>query len=57
MIPPVELARVAIWAWMRAHPTATYDEFSDAFDRIARLILDPKNDNPHDRRNPVRPAG
>lgn len=28
---------VALWAWMRAHPDANFDEFSAAAARIGRL--------------------
>lgn len=53
----LDLARVAIWAWMRANPTASFDEFGAAFDRIARLMAAHQNpEKPHDRRNPPRPA-
>lgn len=49
---PLALARVAIWAWMRAHPCATFDEFAAAFDRIARLMAARQPpEKSHDRRN------
>jgi hypothetical protein len=30
-------ALIALWSWFRNHPAATFQEFSDAFDRAQRL--------------------
>lgn len=30
-------ALIALWSWFRNHPAATFQEFSDAFDRAHRL--------------------
>ncbi len=34
-------ALIALWSWFRNHPAATFQEFSDAFDRAQRLERQP----------------
>lgn len=34
-------ALTALWSWFRNHPTATFQEFSDAFARANRLERHP----------------
>lgn len=29
---------IGLWAWMRAHPDAPFDDFIDAVARISRLV-------------------
>lgn len=29
---------IALWAWMRAHPTCTFDEFNAAISRIIERL-------------------